>query len=837
MLDRSVNIFKNAMDNKPEHKAPLSSVLRGIKEGKWRSEIEYMRKLNTEHGKKACDEPKKLLPAVSFSGTFGDRRASEELDVHTGIVQIDIDDCEDIPATRKKLEEDEHIVFVFLSPRGTGIKAGLRIPRNKEQQKNIHEQARTYFGYTNNDQWDNKVKDPARVCFVSYDPDLYINENAVEFKYVEPKKIPKKQVGKLPWIEDDLKRRWANELFDTAFKMIHESTDGNLHDTRVKAGTLLGGGVAHGLFFKDEVLCEMERVISTHTNTPRQALRDVSDGVDYGMKSPLDPPKYLKKKTETANAVIEAVKKETGEEKELESVGYTDFFQLLGNASNSFYVMPNSTGVIARVTEFTKGALLKLAPLAFWEAKYAGEKGGVAWDLAISDCNDESSKKTFDYSLVRGRGVWLDGENSVVNLGGEIESEGDPKKSKWVYTKGLPIGGISDTPLSTGESKKLLDIIEYTPISSSLEKMYLSGAIVQAIICGGLDWRSHTWLTGQAGTGKTWISDKIITPLIGDFALYAKGDATTEAGIRQKLGGDSLAIVHDEAESDSDIGARNMANKLLFSRACSADDRAAVLKGTASGQAMIFSVRSSFIFLSIGVPRLQRADESRISVINLDKSKTAKDQRRFKILQQKQRVLTTEFCDQFRRRAINLLPVIRKNTKTFFDVLTEVLKDSRASEQLASLIACSYSLQSEAVICTDDATLLVCSLDLSEAQASSEKEESDHYSCLEDILSSMVNIGGGQLQTIRELVLGENHVILARYGIKIIKGCICFSRQSTNLQNQLSNSRFSKTYLQELKRVEGVTTKVFKLNGRSTRGFAVPMSEITDSEIVEQQSF
>ncbi|MCP4393208.1 MAG: hypothetical protein GY804_02920 [Alphaproteobacteria bacterium] len=840
LLNNKINIFKNAADNNPEHKITLFKFLEAVKNGKWREEIQYMRKLNTEHGKKACDEPKKLLPAVSFSGTFSGRRVSDELDIHSGLVQIDIDDCEDIAATRKHFETDPHIAFVFLSPRGTGIKAGLKIPRDKDVQKAIHEQARKHFGYINNEQWDSKVKDPARICFVSYDENLYINENAEEFKYIVPKSIPKKNVGKLPWIEDDMRRKWSNELFDTAFKMILDSGEGNLHDARLKAGTLLGGGVAHGLFFKDEALCEMERVVSTHTNIPRQAMKDVSDGIEYGMKNPLEPPHYIKKRTQNYETVIKAVKERTGEEitpDDIPNVVDT-FFSILGHNNNNFYVMPMSTGTVLRIAEFSKANLIKMAPLEFWASKYEGEKGGVEWDKAISDCTEDASKRFFDYSLVRGRGVWLDGENTIVNYGNKVTFNGkkvkhNSIKSKWIYSKGIELEDTADTPLSLEDSKKIISVVANTPIQTEVEKKLFLGAIVVAPICGGVNWRSHIWVTGQKGTGKSWMNDNIITPLIGDFAIYAKGDGTTEAGIRQTLRGDALAVVHDEAESDSDIGARNMANKLLLARVASSEDRAQVLKGSASGDAMHYTIRSSFIFLSIGVPQLQRADESRISVINLSKTETAEDHKRYSSLQAQVATIDYDYCQKFRRRTIDMMPIIKESTKVFHQAIKEVIADSRVADQLSGLFAGAYSLESDSVISREDAMLYICSQDLSEYTNRADKEESDHYECLNDIMTSIIAIGGGDVRTIRELIFEGNEPVLARYGIKRIKEQICFAKQNSNLSALLANkSRFSKTYYLELKRISGVIDKVFKLNGKTTRGISVPLSEISEEMIV-----
>ena len=78
--------------------------------------------------------------------------------------------------------------------------------------------------------------------------------------------------------------------------------------------------------------------------------------------------------------------------------------------------------------------------------------------------------------------------------------------------------------------------------------MLLAGWVALAPICGALDWRPHIWLTGGAGTGKSAILDRFISPLLADMGVPSGN--TTEAGLRQTLKSDALPIVFDEAESN-----------------------------------------------------------------------------------------------------------------------------------------------------------------------------------------------------------------------------------------------------------------------------------------------
>src|SRR3546814_6554229 len=70
-----------------------------------------------------------------------------------------------------------------------------------------------------------------------------------------------------------------------------------------------------------------------------------------------------------------------------------------------------------------------------------------------------------------------------------------------------------------------------------------------AVICVALNWRPHVWLTGRSGSGKSWLLDNVIRPLIGAIAVYCQSNST-EAGIRQTLATDARPVLFDEAESE-----------------------------------------------------------------------------------------------------------------------------------------------------------------------------------------------------------------------------------------------------------------------------------------------
>ena len=129
-------------------------------------------------------QEKKELKAVTISGTFFERKAADLID-HSGILQIDIDKVENPSMLRDKIAQDQHIISAFLSPSNQGVKALMLIPADHTLHNDIFLAAEKYFEEHYNVQVDKSCKDVGRLMFLSFDPDLKTNPNAITFKLPE----------------------------------------------------------------------------------------------------------------------------------------------------------------------------------------------------------------------------------------------------------------------------------------------------------------------------------------------------------------------------------------------------------------------------------------------------------------------------------------------------------------------------------------------------------------------------------------------------------------------------------------------------------------------------
>jgi hypothetical protein len=118
---------------------------------------------------------KKQLYAIMFNGTFSERN-DKGLIEHSGLCVLDYDDFEsdqELSEFRIKLVNDKHVMLVFRSPSGNGLKAVIKIPKS-----DLHEHKRRFNAwndYMPSTRFDVKNKNVSRVCFESYDPEIFVN--------------------------------------------------------------------------------------------------------------------------------------------------------------------------------------------------------------------------------------------------------------------------------------------------------------------------------------------------------------------------------------------------------------------------------------------------------------------------------------------------------------------------------------------------------------------------------------------------------------------------------------------------------------------------------------
>jgi len=181
MNTKNVTIFKNIKETATPFHREVSVVLQRIKDG---ASKELVKGIRQEKDKSARNELKKMLPAICFSGIFT-KRNDNSITEHSGLICLDFDGYEkrkELLADKEKLAKSEFIYSVFISPSGNGLKALVRIPQDVDNHVNYFNSLENHF---NSPYFDKTCKNLSRVCYESFDPMIYINEDSKVWDTIE----------------------------------------------------------------------------------------------------------------------------------------------------------------------------------------------------------------------------------------------------------------------------------------------------------------------------------------------------------------------------------------------------------------------------------------------------------------------------------------------------------------------------------------------------------------------------------------------------------------------------------------------------------------------------
>ncbi len=168
--------FKSLRNTKPESEQPLISVLNEIASDRYRSQIEEIRKESTPSKSPLKDR----LPVFTPTGRFS-YRSMAGLEEYNGLICLDIDGVADPESLKERCKSLGWVYAAFVTPSGQGLKVMVKTNATKETYKQTEIQVAEAFLEATGCSRDNHCKDIARIQFVSYDPNIYINENSITF--------------------------------------------------------------------------------------------------------------------------------------------------------------------------------------------------------------------------------------------------------------------------------------------------------------------------------------------------------------------------------------------------------------------------------------------------------------------------------------------------------------------------------------------------------------------------------------------------------------------------------------------------------------------------------
>lgn len=522
-------------------------------------------------------------------------------------------------------------------------------------------------------------------------------------------------------------------------------------------------------------------------------------------------------------------------------------FQVLGYNAGTYYYLPRGSRQVVelRADQHTKLHFLRLAPLKYWEESYANKKG-VEWDMAANAMlRRAEAAGIYDTARIRGRGAWWDGADAVLHVGDALITAGvkiplgSLPSGRFIYEASSPLPIDMDSPLDAEEANKIVQMAELVNWERPISARLLAGWCAIAPICGAVGWRPHIWLTGAAGTGKTWVIEHIVRKLCAEIGLAVQSE-TTEAGLRQTLGHDARPVIFDEIEGEDMRAQMRVQNVLALARQASSETGAVIIKGSPMGGARTYRIRSCFAFSSIGVGVEKYADSTRVSVLSIERRN---DPKRFaKLSALALDTVTEDYARRFIARSIRLVPQIRANAVTFARAGAEVIGSQRLGDQIGALLAGCYSLFDDGVIDAAEATKWVREQDWTEQRGV--QDDTDETACLRSIVETTIKvqtprstvertiaelIRHGSSGTLDLLAAVDANDALGRLGIKVGAESFTISNSHKGIAGILEGTPWAKGWRRTLQRLPGavVTAGTVRFGATVGRGVTLPLQVLS----------
>lgn len=175
-----ISVFKDLLKTKDvPYIVDLDKIIQRIKNGKAKDIVDLVRQAPN---KKEADKIKSTLHCILFAGEFSERNGNGLVE-HSGLMCVDFDKYPSTDAMLEHFEilkQNKHFILLFVSPSGFGYKGVVKIP---EATKETHPKYFTAFQKEFDfDYWDKACSNVDRVCYESYDPNIYVNYDAEIFE-------------------------------------------------------------------------------------------------------------------------------------------------------------------------------------------------------------------------------------------------------------------------------------------------------------------------------------------------------------------------------------------------------------------------------------------------------------------------------------------------------------------------------------------------------------------------------------------------------------------------------------------------------------------------------
>lgn len=226
MLNTEISIFKDAKSPNNPYQKSIGYFLNRIKNGSQATE-------NILKFRETGDKKYKMkLPGACISGKFA-HRSTVSLIEYSQFACLDFDkfgSVTDAELIKENIAKDPCCFAAFISPSGKGVKAIIRTKADATKYESYY---RAICKKYSDIHLDSKTKDISRLCFESYDPQIYINENAQEWGTVVEEEYNTmgyaQNTVSIPLKSDTLIIEKLQTWFDRKYTMAEGERNSNLY--------------------------------------------------------------------------------------------------------------------------------------------------------------------------------------------------------------------------------------------------------------------------------------------------------------------------------------------------------------------------------------------------------------------------------------------------------------------------------------------------------------------------------------------------------------------------------------------------------------------------------
>ncbi len=202
-----ISFYKNTFGDKLQDLDLLTGVLKPLKEGDWLSKIFKLRVMLDKQGKEAYKAAKKKLPCFTPSGTFELSQNStgkicppmaKDLIKYNQLVLVDLKELNscDIETVLANIKGSLYTFVAFRSTDGNGIKVLVKVNGSQEQHLAAATIVNEYYAKLTGQKIEKNDHHINRLCSISSDANLFINEEAKVFGTAVNALLAKNNVSK-----------------------------------------------------------------------------------------------------------------------------------------------------------------------------------------------------------------------------------------------------------------------------------------------------------------------------------------------------------------------------------------------------------------------------------------------------------------------------------------------------------------------------------------------------------------------------------------------------------------------------------------------------------------